>query len=771
MTYKAFFWSDTTDHVTKSWAAFIRESSSSIVTDHVTGGRIDRDGYACQIPAGHGSLGYMQRHTLHDGLDKEEDRLNTFKRWPGFANVRPEPLAKAGFHYRGIRDEVECFACHVKYRQWRPGQNPLEVHRAKSPACPFLAGALQSKSSGFAVPEEKSPVRAAGQRAPTINFPEAAFAQERIPSGSRATGATGSSGSHHTTPLRSDFYAIEKNRLDTFRDRSWPSWCPVHAEDLARSGFVYTGNQDSVQCFRCEVALRGWEHGDTAEGEHRRHSPRCPFLNEMDRGLLQNVVLPTGVGVYPDEKMKSEQNRLSSFNNVLWPGRVYIQARDLAEAGLYDIGRGDTVRCFHCHVMINSWENGDKPIDEHIKFSTGCTFVRTVQQRKRQQEQGQLQATVNSTSSGQLMASTATRLASFVNWPQGTPVRPEDLAAAGFYYTGRSDNVRCFSCGGSLRGWEPGDAAWSEHAQYFPSCDFLRENAPAHVHKPNAGYDEPWSGISATSFRTSHTGGQGPLSVSSPSSVAVAMPATEQIQRPVYQVSSAERQRGVNYEFQLRTIEMGFERAIVERVIAQRLQEKGSPYTDLTDLIEDLVAEDARAASLESSFTSGFGQTLNGDREDLDKRWNSSRKRNPLAAFDDLQSELNKIQPGEKKVKSSNSALLSAPLSQPLQAAREHQSTNQRQLLNSPEDKATVKTNLATTLHSGPGQSATASGRSQLPAGSEDAHLCKICLDRNIAVVFLECAHVVSCEECAARLFECPICRAPIKAKVRAFFS
>lgn len=747
-----FLLSDSTDQLKTRQTECNHESLP--VYSHNLKDQVERDGCSCQIPTGHESFEYLPRSTIHDGLDKEKDRLNTFRRWPTFANVKPEPLAKAGFHYLGVRDEVECFACRVKCRQWRPGQDPMEVHRTKSPSCPFL---LTSKSSGL---KTKSPVGSFDQSADTAE--STAYVEERTPLGSSTTEATGSLRAiaslenHSIVPLPSDFYAREEHRLGTFRNPNWPSWCPVPVENLARSGFVYTGNQDAVQCFKCGVVLRGWERGDTADGEHRRHSPSCPFLKETEHGLPQSTVK------YPDDRMKSEQNRLTSFSNVLWPSKVHIQARDLAEAGLYNIGRGDTTRCFDCHVMINNWEVGDKPIEEHAKSSAGCKFVKRVQQIKQQQElRSRLQSTVISSSPGMLMNTVAARLSSFVNWPQEAPVRPQDLAAAGFYYIGHSDRVQCFSCDISLRGWEPGDTAWSEHARYSPSCEFVRENAPADVHKPIARYDEPWSGNSATTFYSSHSGSQGPFSVSSPSCAPkpakAAILAAEQTQRPMYQMSSGERARGVNYEFQQKVIEMGFDRAVVERVIARHVQEKGSPYTDLTDLIEDLVAEDARLESTKSPDNSayGHGRTHSKEQKQLDKELDDSRMPSILSAFHDLQRELNKIHP-EEKVTSSNTGLLTASSSQPLQTTRQHKPTSQYQLK---------------PPHSGGKLTTTAPTKNLIPAGSKDARLCKICLDREIAVVFLECAHVVSCEECASKLFECPICRAPIRAKVRAFFA
>ncbi|KAI8742853.1 baculoviral IAP repeat-containing protein 3 [Biomphalaria glabrata] len=49
--------------------------------------------------------------------------------------------------------------------------------------------------------------------------------------------------------------------------------------------------------------------------------------------------------------------------------------------------------------------------------------------------------------------------------------------------------------------------------------------------------------------------------------------------------------------------------------------------------------------------------------------------------------------------------------------------------------------------------------------------VCKICLDQEVAVVFLPCGHLVSCTECATAMKDCPVCRMNIKGIVRAFIS
>ncbi|XP_063445316.1 baculoviral IAP repeat-containing protein 7-like [Mytilus trossulus] len=68
------------------------------------------------------------------------------------------------------------------------------------------------------------------------------------------------------------------------------------------------------------------------------------------------------------------------------------------------------------------------------------------------------------------------RIDSFQHWPSYLPQTPEDMATAGFFFTGIEDHCRCFFCGGGLRNWEPGDQPWVEHARWYQNCVFVRDN-------------------------------------------------------------------------------------------------------------------------------------------------------------------------------------------------------------------------------------------------------------------------------------------------------
>lgn len=53
----------------------------------------------------------------------------------------------------------------------------------------------------------------------------------------------------------------------------------------------------------------------------------------------------------------------------------------------------------------------------------------------------------------------------------------------------------------------------------------------------------------------------------------------------------------------------------------------------------------------------------------------------------------------------------------------------------------------------------------------QEERMCKVCMDRDVSVVFVPCGHLVACGECALNLRLCPICRAVIQGSVRTFMS
>ncbi|XP_066969407.1 E3 ubiquitin-protein ligase MYLIP-A-like [Macrobrachium rosenbergii] len=45
---------------------------------------------------------------------------------------------------------------------------------------------------------------------------------------------------------------------------------------------------------------------------------------------------------------------------------------------------------------------------------------------------------------------------------------------------------------------------------------------------------------------------------------------------------------------------------------------------------------------------------------------------------------------------------------------------------------------------------------------AREALICRVCLDKPVAAVFMPCAHLNSCQACSMSLTLCPVCRSPI---------
>ena len=65
------------------------------------------------------------------------------------------------------------------------------------------------------------------------------------------------------------------------------------------------------------------------------------------------------------------------------------------------------------------------------------------------------------------------RLDTFKQWPKYMTPRPDELAAAGFYYQGPSDRVTCYCCKVRLLNWKPTDVPIDEHMRYSPNCPLV----------------------------------------------------------------------------------------------------------------------------------------------------------------------------------------------------------------------------------------------------------------------------------------------------------
>lgn len=155
-----------------------------------------------------------------------------------------------------------------------------------------------------------------------------------------------------------------------------------------------------------------------------------------------------------DSSMRSAARRMRTFQQ--WPSTAPVSARRLVEAGFFYVGPRDEVQCFCCGGVLKDWRPGDSPIIEHLNFFPSCKFLRGMDFGKEEmlspQEifdtvDGQFLSVLQGIVSEDTalpnepeypdMVAEEMRLSTFENWPQNSIMHPEQLARAGFFYTGR----------------------------------------------------------------------------------------------------------------------------------------------------------------------------------------------------------------------------------------------------------------------------------------------------------------------------------------------
>ena len=333
-------------------------------------------------------------------VDELADRLKTFiipPPWEGSLDAKL--MAEAGFAYTGQEDLVYCFSCNIKLDGWTKHMDPLLRHKEKSPTCSFVRQQLQiikgEKGKVKSVVAPSKPLNA--RQTASIGQLQSSTLFSSKPIHTVVTGLDEPRSSYSsrggddfflsTLPINSENYGSEAERIRSFV--GWPLNESVHPEQLARVGFVYTGEGSLVQCFQCGVRYRNWLKGDIPLSVHQRCNPRCAFLHTLTaKSKSVEEQRPSFSYIQPESMLPTTQSkditlefpdytdqttRLQSFK--YWGG--VLPKEELAEAGFYMIARRDVVRCFSCRVVLQDWEKSDNVIDEHRKHSPNCTFLKT----------------------------------------------------------------------------------------------------------------------------------------------------------------------------------------------------------------------------------------------------------------------------------------------------------------------------------------------------------------------------------------------------------
>ncbi|XP_023565273.1 putative inhibitor of apoptosis isoform X4 [Octodon degus] len=497
--------------------------------------------------------------------------------------------------------------------------------------------------------------------------------------------------------------SCELYRMSTYS--AFPSGVPVSERSLARAGFYYTGVNDRVKCFSCGLMLDNWKRGDSPMEKHKKLYPSCSFVQNLTSvntleatsqpSVSSSVTNPTHSSLpslensgyfsgsyssFPSSPvnfranqdfsalrtspyhctMSTEKARLLTYQ--MWP-LTFLSPTDLAKAGFYYIGPGDRVACFACGGKLSNWEPKDDAMSEHRRHFPNCPFLGN-----------QLQNTSRFTVSNLSMQTHAARFGTFSTWPSSVLVHPEQLASAGFYYVGHSDDVKCFCCDGGLRCWELGDDPWVEHAKWFPRCEYLiRIKGQEFISQVQAIYPHLLEQLLSTSDTPEDENAESPkdLSLIRKNRMALFQHLTS-----VIPVLNSLLDAGVISEQ---------EHDVIKQKTQASLQAR--------ELIDTILVKGNVAATV-------FKNSL----QEMDPK---------LYKHLFVQQDIKYI------VTEDISAL---PMEEQLRRLQEERT-------------------------------------------------CKVCMDKEVSVVFIPCGHLVVCRDCAPSLRKCPICRSTIKGTVRTFLS
>ncbi|XP_038177307.1 baculoviral IAP repeat-containing protein 1 isoform X2 [Arvicola amphibius] len=251
-------------------------------------------------------------------MRSEAKRLKTFVTYDTFRSWTPQEMAAAGFYHTGVKLGVQCFCCSLILFCTRLRNLPIENHQRLRPECAFLLGRDVGNIGKYDV-RVKSPEKLRGGKAR---------------------------------------YQEEEARLESFEN--WPFYAHgTSPRVLSAAGFVFTGKRDNVQCFSCAGCLGNWEEGDDPWKEHAKWFPKCEFLRSRKSS----------------DEIAQYIKSYEGFVHVT--GEHFLNSWVRRELPMVS-GKKDTVRCFSCGGCMCKWEEGDDPLEDHIKFFPNCVFLQNL---------------------------------------------------------------------------------------------------------------------------------------------------------------------------------------------------------------------------------------------------------------------------------------------------------------------------------------------------------------------------------------------------------
>ncbi|KAK3097987.1 hypothetical protein FSP39_015077 [Pinctada imbricata] len=379
-------------------------------------------------------------------------RLSTYSKWPPKApQIFSSYLVDAGFYFDQNSEEILCFSCglciNVSELEYHSSRcSVLQMHLQYSEKCEYALNKMREISGSDTI----------DGRQPAVPRDELECSNVEL---ARSNGHSQLNSFVPVVPEKEEYSSMAQVASTTEKDFSYSSM--QFAQPTSDEDAVPLCVSSSHQ----EVVLPSIHlmQKDLSYGQKSRQQNAEVSAAGMPRVYNYDLKHP---------EYKETEKRMKSFRTPNTPQILIMKMYDIVVAGFFFTGESDIVRCFCCDMGLAEWMEEDVPWEEHAKHSPRCPYLI---EEMGEEFISRVQAQWSRIYSPKHPAYTEynLRLESFRTFPEYVTQRRDEIAAAGFFYTGELDIVRCHYCDGGLRDWEPGDEPWLEHAKWFPFCKYL----------------------------------------------------------------------------------------------------------------------------------------------------------------------------------------------------------------------------------------------------------------------------------------------------------
>ena len=264
-------------------------------------------------------------------------RTSSFSNFPTNCPVSTLSIAKAGFYFQGNGDEVICFCCGIKHRNWQFRDDPVTIHRRISPNCCFIRS--------LELPRQSSIERSDRDQG-TLLYSRQANVGNKTPTVTQEneTHESGVPVEYHTTNYESQNVNPQSN-INYVDNSEGVSNSNVHTssrttnnDDRSISQQVQEG--DSGAPYQSNVAGPSRDSNLSAENDTSQNNTGDTNISSSSSNAPQatgssapSTLEPLGISIakpkYPQYAVLA--TRMSSFNN--WPVDIGQRPEDLAKAG------------------------------------------------------------------------------------------------------------------------------------------------------------------------------------------------------------------------------------------------------------------------------------------------------------------------------------------------------------------------------------------------------------------------------------------------------